>query len=64
MYTAFCMGIMILFHHAYPETKKMTMKINSIQAQILLILTKSLPYLNFASPHSSLALLELNCSYS
>lgn len=45
IYLACCKGKIIRFHQAYPETRKMIIKIRSIQAQILLILTKSRPAL-------------------
>jgi hypothetical protein len=49
---ACCRGSNVLFHQAYPEIRKMIMKIRSIQAQIRLIFTRSRPRFKENSPDS------------
>jgi hypothetical protein len=50
IYMACCRGSNVLFHQAYPEMRKMIMKMRSIQAQIRFILTRSRPLFKANSP--------------
>ena len=60
IYMASFKGSNILFHQAYPEIRKMIMKIRSIQAQIRLILTRSRPLFKANSPDSLLNYVFIN----
>ena len=51
---ACCNGNNTLFHQAYPEMRKMIMKMRSIQAQIRFILTRSRPAFKTNSPYGLL----------
>ena len=56
IYVACCRGSNALFHQAYPEMRKMIMKMRSIQAQIRFILTRSRPAFKAISPERSIAI--------